>query len=113
MGRGLIMSTVRENSEVFTRPPRPASYLCNSQNKGQESIKQTHAWLGTHACAGEKIIQSIMSREEQMNGITDIRRILCGFQSGRGTQNHLHMPQIWRTRRIIPPGKIPLICCLN
>lgn len=83
MGRGLIMSMVRENSEVFTRPPRPASYLCNSQNKGQESIKQTHAWLGTHACAVEKIIQSIMSREEQMNGITDIRRILCGFQSGR------------------------------
>lgn len=80
MGRGLIMSRVRENSEVFTRPPRPASYLCNSQNKGQESIKQTHAWLGTHACAVEKIIQSIMSREEQMNGITDIRRILCGFQ---------------------------------
>lgn len=84
MGRGLIMSRVRENSEVFTRPPRPASYLCNSQNKGQESIKQTHAWLGTHACAVEKIIQSIMSREEQMNGITDIRRILCGFQSGGG-----------------------------
>lgn len=84
MGRGLIMSMVRENSEVFTRPPRPASYLCNSQNKGQESIKQTHAWLGTHACAVEKIIQSIMSREEQMNGITDIGRVLCGFQSGRG-----------------------------
>lgn len=72
------MSMARENSELFTRPPRPASYLCNSPNKGQESIKQTHAWLGTHACAVEKIIQSIMSRGEQMNGITDIRRILCG-----------------------------------
>lgn len=82
------MSTVRENSEVFTRPPRPASYLCNSPNKGQESIKQTHAWLGTQARAIQNITQSIMSREEQMNGITDIRRI----PSFSIRKNHLQWP---------------------
>lgn len=85
------MSMARENSEVFTRPPRPASYLCNSQNKGQESIKQTHAWLGTHAQAIQNITQSIMSREEQMNGITDIRRILS-FSIRNRTENHLQCP---------------------
>lgn len=85
------MSTVRENGAVFTRPLRPASYLCNSQNKGQESIKQTHAWLGTYAQAIQNITQSIMSTEEQMNGITDSRRI-PSFSISSCTQKHLRCP---------------------
>lgn len=73
------MSMVRENSEVFTRPQRPARYLSNSRNKGQESIKQRHAWLGTRVCYLE-IFLNIMSTEEQMNGIRDVRKIVCHSQ---------------------------------
>lgn len=39
------------------------------------------AGLG-RALLKKKIIQSIMSGEEQMNGITDVRRIECRVQSG-------------------------------
>lgn len=87
------MSSAREKSDLFTRPLRPASYLCNSQNKGQESIKQTHAWLGTRAQAFQNITQSVMSREERMDGITDGGRIVS-FSIGKRTENHLQCPTL-------------------
>lgn len=43
------MSLVGEDSEVFTRPLRPATCLYNSQHKGQASIKRRHGWLESHA----------------------------------------------------------------
>lgn len=92
--------------------PRPASYLCNSQNKGQESIKQTHAWLGTQARAIQNITQSIMSREEQMNGITDVGRI-PSFSIRKRTAKSPATADFSEDAPHYSGREIPLICCLN
>lgn len=112
------MEEVREDSEVFTQPLGPATFLYNSWNKGQESIKQNPSWLRTRIWY-LKIILNITSTEAQMNGITHARTIQCHthFQSRMVHEIafkyfNVIFGGMWHTLHY-SMREIPLIWCLN